>query len=215
MWTSPISFSYGFHYYVIFVDHFTKYIRLNPLRHKSDIHSTFVTFKKLVENYFTTTIKTLYYIDNGGELLVLWSFLATHGTTHLSTPLHTPEHNRYSKRRHRHIVETGLTLLHHASIPLTFRPYAFATGVYLINHMPKVSISLGSSFEKLFHKAPLTSVIYVFPGCVSTLPTNSTPNLVSVSFSATPNLKKIFMSCHFNFVENFFLFSPPHHPLHQ
>ena len=65
VWTSPVSSSYGFHYYVIFVDLYTKYICLYPLRRKSDVHSTFVAFKRLVEKYFTTTIKTLY-IDYEG-----------------------------------------------------------------------------------------------------------------------------------------------------
>ena len=99
VWTSPISSFDGFNYYVIFVDHYTKYIWLYPLRRKSDVHSTFVAFKQLVENYFTTTIKTLY-IDNGGEFLVLRSFLATLGITHLTTPPHTPKHNGYSEHRH-------------------------------------------------------------------------------------------------------------------
>ena len=97
VWTSHVSFSNGFHYYVIFVDHFTKYIWFYPLHRKSDVCSTFVVFKQRVENYFTTTIKTLY-TDNGGEFLALRSFLATHGITHLTTPPHTPEHNAYSKR---------------------------------------------------------------------------------------------------------------------
>ena len=119
VWTLPVSFSNGFHYYVIFVDHYTKYIRLYPFLRKLDVYSTFVIFKHLVENYFTTTIKTLY-IDHGGKFLALRSFIATHGITHLTTPPHTPEHNGYSEHRHRHIVETGLTLLHQASIPLTF-----------------------------------------------------------------------------------------------
>ena len=117
--TSPISSSDGFHYYVFFVDHYTKYVWLYPLRRKSDVHSTFVAFKQPVENYFNTTIKTLY-TDNGGEFLALRSFLATHGITHLTTPPHTPKHNGYSECRHRHIDETDLTLLHQASIPLTF-----------------------------------------------------------------------------------------------
>ena len=60
VWTSHVSSSNGFHFYVIFVDHYTKYIWFYPLRRKSDVHSIFVTFKQLVENYFTTTIKTLY-----------------------------------------------------------------------------------------------------------------------------------------------------------
>ena len=70
VWTSPFSSSNGFYYYVIFVDHFKKYVWFYPLRRISDVHSTFVAFKQLVENYFTTTIKTLY-TDNGGEFLTL------------------------------------------------------------------------------------------------------------------------------------------------
>ena len=49
VWTLPVSSSEGFHYYVIFVDHYTKYIWLYPLHRKSDVHSTFVAFKLLIE----------------------------------------------------------------------------------------------------------------------------------------------------------------------
>ena len=89
----------------------------------------------------------------------------THGITHLTTPPHTHEQNGYSESRHRHTVETGLTFLHQVTIPLTFWPYAFATVVYLINRMPKVGLSLGSYFEKLFNKAPDPSKLRVF-GCL-------------------------------------------------
>ena len=151
---SLVSSSNGFHYYVIFVDHFTKYIWFYPLRHKSNVHSTFVA-------YFTTTIKTLY-TDNGDEFLTLRSFLATHGITYVTTPPHTLEHNGYFERRHRHIIKTGLTLLHQASIPLTLWSYAFATTIYLINRMPKVGLSLGFSFETLFHIVLDPSKLCVF-----------------------------------------------------
>ena len=57
VWTSAVSSSDGFHYYVIFVDHFTKYIWFYPLRCKSNVHSTFVALKQLVENYCSTTLK--------------------------------------------------------------------------------------------------------------------------------------------------------------
>ena len=161
VWALPVSFSDGFHYYVIFVDHYTKYIWLYPLRRKLDVYSTFVAFKHLVENYFTSTIKTLY-IDNRGKFLALRSFFATHGITHLTTPPHTPEHNGHSEHQHRHIVETSFTLLHQASIPLTFWAYAFATVVHLINRMPKVGLSLGSLFEKLFNSALDPSKLHAF-----------------------------------------------------
>ena len=86
----------------------------------------------------------------------------THGITHLTIPPHTLEHNGYYEHQHQHIVETGLTLLHQASIPLTFWPYAFVTSVYLINKMPKAGFSLDSSFEKLFNKTLDSSKLRVF-----------------------------------------------------
>ena len=95
VWTSLVASCDGFHSYVIFVDHYTKYIWFYPLRRKLDVHSTFVAFKNLVENYFTTTITTLY-TNNGGEFLALRSFLVTHGISYLTIPPHTPEHNVYS-----------------------------------------------------------------------------------------------------------------------
>ena len=87
------------------------------------------------------------------------SFLATSGISHLTAPPHTPEHNSLSERRHRHIVETGLTLLHHAHMPLPFWPHYFSTAVYLINRMSKVDLSMKSSFEKLFNSQPNYSKI--------------------------------------------------------
>ena len=54
VWTSPVSSFDGFNYYVIFVDHYTKYIWLYSFRRKSDVHFSFVSFKKLVENYLNT-----------------------------------------------------------------------------------------------------------------------------------------------------------------
>ena len=105
MKTSLVSSFDGFHYYVIFVDHFKNYIWLYPLRCKLDVHSTFVAFKKLVEIISPPPLKTLY-TDNRGEFLAFRPFLATHGITHLTTTPHTLEHNGYSERWHRHIVET-------------------------------------------------------------------------------------------------------------
>lgn len=95
----------NYKYYVIFVDHFTKYSWLYPLKLKSDTKDVFIRFKALVENYFNKKIKTIY-SDNGGEYQSLHYYLTINGISHLTTPPHTPEHNGYAERRHRHIVET-------------------------------------------------------------------------------------------------------------
>ena len=132
VWSSPIISKDGYKYYVLFVDHFTKYMWLYPLKLKSDVHAVFNRFKPLVENFFKNSIISLY-SDNGGEYIALRKTLASHGISHFTTPLHTPEHNGVSECHHRHIVEIGLSLLTHASLPLTFWSYVFTTAVYLIN----------------------------------------------------------------------------------
>ena len=97
VWTAPSYSVDGFKYYIIFVDHFTRYIWLYPLKLKSQVIHLFPTFKALVEHQFSSKIKTLY-SDNGGEYIGLRSFLADHGIQHLTSPPHTPEHNGIAER---------------------------------------------------------------------------------------------------------------------
>ena len=52
MWTSPIISTYGFKYYVIFVDHFTGYIWCSPIKQNSEVKPVFIRFKTIVEKYF-------------------------------------------------------------------------------------------------------------------------------------------------------------------
>lgn len=140
-------------YYVLFVDYFTKYTWLYPIAHKSDVAVIFPQFKVLVKKFFQTPIVSLF-SDNGGEYIGLLPFLQQHGISHYTTPPHTPEQNGTAERRHRHIVETGLALLHHAKLPLTFWTYAFQTAVYLINRLPTKILSNKSPYECLFHQQP-------------------------------------------------------------
>jgi len=164
VWTSPILSVDGFKYYVIFVDHFTKYVWFYPLQKKSDVKTTFIRFKAVVENYFKTKIVTLY-SDNGGEYIALKEFLVMHEISHLTSPPHTPEHNGFAERRHRHIVETGLSLLTHASLPRIFWSYAFATAVYLINRMPTTKLQNLSPYAVIFQHSPNYEKLRSF-GCL-------------------------------------------------
>ena len=69
---APVTSFDKFSFYVIFVDYFTKYTWLYPLSYKSDVSLIFSTFQKLVENYFQSTIKTVY-SDGGSEYQALAS----------------------------------------------------------------------------------------------------------------------------------------------
>ena len=125
----------GSRYYLIFVDHYTKYIWFYPMVTKSGVSKIFPHFKRFVEIRFQKSIKTLY-SDNGGEFIALKLYLLLHGITHYTTAPHTPQQNGVSEHRHRHLVETGLTLLHDAHLDFSYWPYAFQTTSYLINRQP-------------------------------------------------------------------------------
>lgn len=62
------------------------------------------------------------------------------------------------------MVETGLTLLARASVPLSYWVDAFATATYLINRMPTPVLSNFLPYERLFGKPPDYSFLRVF-GC--------------------------------------------------
>ena len=161
VWSSPIVSIDGYKYYLVIVDLYTRYTWLYPLKLKSQVHDTFIRFKVLVENRFKHKIGTLY-SDNGGEFIALRQFLSTHCITHLTTPPHTPELNGISERKHRHVVETGLTLLGQALMPKTYWSYAFTTAVYLINRMITPVLGNVSPYQKLFGQPPNYHKLRVF-----------------------------------------------------
>jgi IS30 family transposase len=84
------------------------------MSNKSYVSRIFSQFKHLVEKKFHTKIKSIY-LDNGGEFVALKQYFSIHGISHYITAPHTPQQNDVSECHHRHLVETGLTLLHDAS----------------------------------------------------------------------------------------------------
>ena len=223
---APISSTEGYRFYVIFVDHFIKYIWFYPICHKSDVSLIFPKFKVIVENYFKKSIVSMY-SDNGGEYVKLKEYFATHGITHLTTPPHTPQHNGTAERRHRHIVDTGLTMLHQASLPLSFWFHAFQATTFLINRLPTPILQLKSPFESLFGHLPNYLKLRVF-GCLCypwlrpyakhKLDPRSRP-CVFLGYSLTqsaykcfePTIQCLFISRHVRFVETAFPFAASPH----
>ena len=50
------------------------------------------------------------------------------------------------ERKHRHVVEVGLSLLAYASLPLKYWPFAFQSALYLINRLPTSELNIHISF---------------------------------------------------------------------
>lgn len=95
---------------------------------------------------------------------MLSSFLKSHGIIHRFTCPHTHHQNGSVEREHKHVVETGLTLLAQANMPLQYWDHAFLTSTFLINRMPTTVLKMKSPFFILYNKLPDYKSLKVF-GC--------------------------------------------------
>lgn len=102
--------------------------------------------------------------DWGGEYQSLNSFFKRIGIDHRVSCPHAHQQNGSAERKHRHIVEMGLALLAHASMPLKFWDEAFLTAVFLINRLPSRVIHNETPFERLHGQQPDYTFLRIF-GC--------------------------------------------------
>jgi hypothetical protein len=153
VWTSLVSSLSGCKFYVLFIDEFSRFTWLYPIINKSDVFACFMKFKLLVKNIFSTKIK-YFQSDNGGEYTSnqFKSFFNQHGIFHKLTCPHTSQQNGIAERKHRHIMEIGLTLLAQSGLPPKYWVDFFLTSIYLINRLPTPVLQNKSPFFKLFKK---------------------------------------------------------------
>ncbi|KAH9751748.1 retrovirus-related pol polyprotein from transposon RE1 [Citrus sinensis] len=160
---APLSSSTGYRYYISFVDDYSRYCWIFPLTLKSEALDTFKFFKNLVEKQIGCSVKALQ-SDWGGEYRSFQQFLAQEGVVFRHSCPHTHHQNGVVERKHRHIVETGLTLLAQATIPLSFWWESFHTASFLINRMPTSILNNLSPFTKLYGRKPDYHFLRTF-GC--------------------------------------------------
>ncbi|PKA49422.1 Retrovirus-related Pol polyprotein from transposon TNT 1-94 [Apostasia shenzhenica] len=160
---APIISNEGFSYYVIFVDNFSKFTWLFPMKRKSDLIDIFLNFQNHVERFFNCKIRS-FHSDWGGEYQALHRHLYSSGIIHQVSCPHTPEQNDSAERKHRHIIETTLALLQHASAPQKFWDAAAQTAVYLINRLPTPILHHITPLQKLYGRIPDYNFLRIF-GC--------------------------------------------------
>ncbi|KAJ0727195.1 putative RNA-directed DNA polymerase [Helianthus annuus] len=173
----------GYRFFLLCVDHHSRYMWFYPLAHKSDVYTTFKQFLHMVERQFNTKLKSVQ-TDWGGEFRNLTPFFNSLGIIHRRSCPHTSEQNGIVERRHRHVVETGLALLAHSNLPLRFWRFAFDTATYLINRLPSRVSSNMSPYQHVFKHKPDYSFLRVF-GC-QCFPYLRPYNRHKIDFRSTP-----------------------------
>ena len=135
---------------MLFVDDFSRFTWIFPLKNKSDV---FKDFESFVKTQFQCQIKS-FHSDWGGEFQKLHPYLKQQGIVHRITCPYTHEQNGLAERKISHIIDTDLTLLAHAFIPFKYWSYAFLHAVLTINQMPNTSLKNKIPFEILYNKSP-------------------------------------------------------------
>ena len=153
----------GARYYVSFIDNFSKFLWLFPMKLKSDVENIFLQFQAYVEKQFSHKIKAIQ-SDWGGEYRRLHNYFQNVGIAHRIACPHTHQQIGTVERKHRHIVEVGLSLLSHSHLPQTYWEDAFNTATFLINRLPTPTLNNISPYEKLYNRTPDFSFLRTF-GC--------------------------------------------------
>lgn len=98
---------------------------------KSQALDIFHKFRLLAENKLGHQIKTIQ-SNNAREFMHFDNFLASVGISHCYICAYAHQQNGNVERKHRHIVEIGLSVLADAALPLKYWNYAFQTIVFII-----------------------------------------------------------------------------------
>jgi hypothetical protein len=121
----------------------------------------FLEFQRLVEHRLDRKI-IIVQSNWGEEYERLNSFSATLASPIRSIAPHTHQQNGDAKCKHHHIVDVGLTLLAHASMPMKYWDEAFLAATYLINRTPTKILSHDTPLHKLLGANLNYSSFHVF-----------------------------------------------------
>jgi histone deacetylase 1/2 len=96
---------------------------------------------------------------------------------------HAHQQNSSAKCKHRHIVEVGLELLAHASMPLKFWDEAFLTTTFIINLLPSKVINFDTPTVCLIGTSPNYDALCIF--CCACWPNLQPYNKRKLAFRST------------------------------
>lgn len=139
----------GAWYYVNFLDNFSKFLWFFPIKLKSNVEAIFLQFQYYMEKYFECKVKTIQ-SDWGGEYRRLHNYFQKNGITHHIDCPHTHQQMGSIERRHRQIMEIGLSMVSHSNLPLKYWEDAFYTSTYIITHFPTSTLRNLSPYQMVY-----------------------------------------------------------------
>ena len=164
---SNVKFCGGAEYFLTFTDDKTQYVRIYPLKQKSEVFGKFQELKSFVEEASVFKLKTLR-SNNGCEFTSneLKSYLKSEGIKQELTIPKTPEQNGLAKRLNRTLMESVRTMLIQAELPQRLWVEELTAAVYLHNRSPTKSLLKMIPLEAWSGVKPDVSHLRTF-GCIA------------------------------------------------
>ena len=151
----PVASIGGSRYFVVFIDDYSRYNWIFPIKSRSEILPIYSNFAKMVETQFSKRIKT--FRSNHALKYTQYAFQALlhfYGTIHHLTCPSTSQQNGRAKRKLRHILDTVRALLLSAKVSGSFWGEVALNVVHVINRIPSAVIHNQTSYKRLFGSPP-------------------------------------------------------------
>ena len=138
----------GKHYFVTFVDDFSRRVWVYTLKSKDEVFETFLVWKKMVENQTGRKTKVLR-SDNGTEYRndQFSYFCKKEGISRHFTVRDTPQQNGVAERMNRTLLEKVRCMLSNAGLDKQFWAEAVMYASHLINRLPSATLNSKTPLE--------------------------------------------------------------------
>ncbi len=157
----------GSHYFLTFIDDFSRYTTIYFLKKKSEVLTYFKQYCNLVIRQHDLPIQVLR-SDNGGEYgsNAFEAFCKDEGIQQQFTVPYTPQQNGVSERKNRTLVEAARAMLLTAGLPKSYWEEAVATACYVQNRVPHATEPNATPYFHWFGKSPNVQHLRIF-GCTA------------------------------------------------
>ncbi|MCO5581530.1 hypothetical protein L7F22_035416 [Adiantum nelumboides] len=154
-------------YFVTFIDDFSRFCWVYPLKAKSDVFAVFQHYVSMVENETGCKVQTLR-TDRGGEYMsgAFKDFLGKKGIKHQCTMPYTPQQNGVAERKNRSLMEMARCMLKAKSFPHKLWMEAVACAAHVLNRCPTRALKTITPYESWYDRKPSVSYLRVF-GCLA------------------------------------------------
>ncbi|KAG8479661.1 hypothetical protein CXB51_029443 [Gossypium anomalum] len=138
----------GKHYFVTFVDDFSRRVWVYTMRTKDEVLGVFLKWKTMIENQTSKKIKRLR-TDNGGEYKsdLFFDVCQEYGIVRHFTVRDTPQQNGVAERMNRTLLEKVQCMLSNAGLGKQFWAEAVTYAGHLVNHLPSSALERKTPME--------------------------------------------------------------------